>query len=224
MAEHEIDAGAVLDERDRERGRPTPGEPGANVEGARGRAHFAGARRAWPVGARTFLVVTGLVAGSIVVVLLFGARNGEAGGRGAPARGPGAHRARRATRPTPEAGGAARGADPVRGSEPLRGADRPRRSADPRAQRDRSAADARCDQHRGRPAPASSLAWVRPGRWRRRRVCGPLRTRRRRRRPGAVAPKARNPAAWRRGSERWSSGRHERGSCRIGTASSPRAR
>jgi len=74
MAETEIDAGAVLDERDRRRGAER-GDEAADVEGARGRAALGGERRTWPVGARTFLLAMGLVAAGIVVVLLLKARS-----------------------------------------------------------------------------------------------------------------------------------------------------
>src|SRR6266568_8242531 len=74
MTDTVIDAGAVLDERDRERG-VLREEGTADVEGARGKAALGGARRSWPVGARTFFLVTGLVALGIVSVLLLKARS-----------------------------------------------------------------------------------------------------------------------------------------------------
>src|SRR6266568_8720990 len=75
MAETVVDAGAVLDERDRARRQQLADEPEADVEGTRGKALLGGARRPWPVGARTFFVVTGLVAAAIVAVLLLKARS-----------------------------------------------------------------------------------------------------------------------------------------------------
>lgn len=72
MGVTEIDAGAVLDERDRERGE---GDPGEEVEGARGKAQLGGARRPWPVGARTFLVLGSLVALVFASALLLKARS-----------------------------------------------------------------------------------------------------------------------------------------------------
>lgn len=75
MGETVVDAGAVLEERDRVREREHAEDPEADVEGARGKALVAGARRPWPVGARTFFVVTGLVAAAIVAVLLLKARS-----------------------------------------------------------------------------------------------------------------------------------------------------
>ena len=73
MAEDVIDAGPVLEAGDGERGEPR--EPGEDeVEGARGRAHLGSARRNWPVGARTFFVVTGLLAAALATALLMKAR------------------------------------------------------------------------------------------------------------------------------------------------------
>ncbi|WP_248345812.1 type IV secretion system protein VirB10 [Anaeromyxobacter paludicola] len=68
----EIDAGAVLDERDRER---EAVEAREQVEGARGKAQLGGARRPWPVGARTFLVLGSLVALAFASALLLKARS-----------------------------------------------------------------------------------------------------------------------------------------------------
>src|SRR5512141_940093 len=67
MTETVVDAGAVLDERDREHD--------ADIAGARGRAMLSGARRPWPIGARTFFVATGLVAAGLVSLLLLKARS-----------------------------------------------------------------------------------------------------------------------------------------------------
>jgi type IV secretion system protein VirB10 len=86
MAEEVVDAGAVLDERDRERAE----EPAQQVEGARGKARFGEARRPWPVGARTLFIVIGLVAAGLVSVLLLKVRSArreaEARDRESPAR------------------------------------------------------------------------------------------------------------------------------------------
>lgn len=73
MAETVVDAGEELEKREREEGRVETSEP--DVEGARGKATLAGARRQWPVGARAFFVVTGLLAAGLVTVLLLKARS-----------------------------------------------------------------------------------------------------------------------------------------------------
>ena len=74
MAETVVDAGEELEKREPEGGRVDDGQE-PDVEGARGKALLAGARRQWPVGARTFFVVTGLVAAGLVSVLLLKARS-----------------------------------------------------------------------------------------------------------------------------------------------------
>lgn len=76
-AERVVDAGEELDKRERERAHAEDAATDAatDVEGARGKALLAGARRQWPVGARTFFVVTGLVAAGLVSVLLLKARS-----------------------------------------------------------------------------------------------------------------------------------------------------
>ena len=88
MAETVVDAGVELEKRERERARAEDAAP--DVEGARGKALLAGARRQWPVGARTFFVVTGLVAVGLVSVLLLKARSArkeaEARERESPAK------------------------------------------------------------------------------------------------------------------------------------------
>jgi type IV secretion system protein VirB10 len=73
MAETVVDAAVELEKRERERARAEESAP--DVEGARGKALLAGARRQWPVGARTFFVITGLVAVGLVSVLLLKARS-----------------------------------------------------------------------------------------------------------------------------------------------------
>ncbi|ACL64489.1 conjugation TrbI family protein [Anaeromyxobacter dehalogenans 2CP-1] len=73
MAETIVDAAVELEKRERERARAEEAAP--DVEGARGKALLAGARRQWPVGARTFFVVTGLVAVGLISVLLLKARS-----------------------------------------------------------------------------------------------------------------------------------------------------
>ena len=73
MAETVVDAAVELEKRERESARAEQAAP--NVEGARGNATLAGARRQWPVGARTLFVVTGLVAAGLVSVLLLKARS-----------------------------------------------------------------------------------------------------------------------------------------------------
>ena len=81
----EIDAGAMLERAARAR-EPLPslerdGNATADVteartiDGARGAAELAAARRPWPVGGRTFLVATGLVVLAVVGVLLAKARH-----------------------------------------------------------------------------------------------------------------------------------------------------
>lgn len=86
MAEHVIDAGAILDRAAREREGDVPAltrgadaaleEPGPpRVDGARGAAALTGGRRPWPVGARTFFTVTGLIVLAVVSVLLAKARH-----------------------------------------------------------------------------------------------------------------------------------------------------
>ncbi len=88
MAENVVDAAVELENRERERARAE--EAGPDVEGARGKALIAGARRQWPVGARTFFVITGLVAAGLVSVLLLKARSArkeaEARERESPAK------------------------------------------------------------------------------------------------------------------------------------------
>jgi type IV secretion system protein VirB10 len=74
MPEKEIDAGAVLEEREHARGPGEAAKP-AEVEGARGAAALAGARRAWPVGARTLFVLLGVLVAGIVTALLLKARS-----------------------------------------------------------------------------------------------------------------------------------------------------
>src|SRR5689334_21805567 len=75
MADDVLDAGEVLEERAPAAESAPSASDDANVEGARGKALLAGARRPWPVGARTFFVVTGLVAAAIVSALLLKARS-----------------------------------------------------------------------------------------------------------------------------------------------------
>jgi len=75
MPQAVVDAGAVLDERDRERRGEGAERGDAGVEGARGKALLAGARRQWPVGARTFFVVIGLVAVGLASMLVLRARS-----------------------------------------------------------------------------------------------------------------------------------------------------
>lgn len=88
MAETVVDAAVELEKRERERARAEEAAP--DVEGARGKALLAGARRQWPVGARTFFVVIGLVAAGLVSVLLLKARSArkeaEARERESPAK------------------------------------------------------------------------------------------------------------------------------------------
>jgi type IV secretion system protein VirB10 len=74
MSDVVIDAGAVLDERDAKRAEAQAGNVETEVEGARGAAGLKGTRRPWPVGARTFFVISGLVIASIATVLLVKAR------------------------------------------------------------------------------------------------------------------------------------------------------
>ena len=74
MSREEIDAGAVLDERERERANVGDATAGTEVEGARGEATLQGARRLWPRGGRTFLVVLGVVIAAIATALLLKAR------------------------------------------------------------------------------------------------------------------------------------------------------
>jgi type IV secretion system protein VirB10 len=89
VSEDLIDAGPVLEAHDRERGEPGEREGEAAVEGARGRAQLGSARRSWPVGARTFFVVTGLLAAGLATALLMKARatrrEAEARARESPA-------------------------------------------------------------------------------------------------------------------------------------------
>ncbi len=75
MTEAAIDAVPVLDEPQGERGDVGVATEGKEVDGARGVAELTGARRPWPVGARTFFVITGLVMAAIVTVLLLKARH-----------------------------------------------------------------------------------------------------------------------------------------------------
>jgi type IV secretion system protein VirB10 len=69
-----MDEGAVHDDPEGERGDIETANGEREVDGSRGVAEFTGARRPWPVGARTFFVVTGLVMAAIVTVLLVRAR------------------------------------------------------------------------------------------------------------------------------------------------------
>ncbi len=75
MTEAVSDAGSVLDEPQGERGDVESATREKEVDGARGVAELTGARRRWPVGARTFFVATGLVLAAIVMVLLVKARH-----------------------------------------------------------------------------------------------------------------------------------------------------
>ena len=102
MHRSEIDAGAAFDEVDRredpkallqhKRNEPakaenpaeehggedaagSDGQRESTLEGARGQVELKGGKRPWPVGARTFFVVIGMVMAGIVVVLLWKARH-----------------------------------------------------------------------------------------------------------------------------------------------------
>ncbi len=75
MTEAVIDEVPPLDEPQEERGDAQAAPEEKEVDGARGVAELTGGRRPWPVGARTFFVVTGLVLAAIVTVLLLKARH-----------------------------------------------------------------------------------------------------------------------------------------------------
>ncbi|GAO01282.1 type IV secretion system protein VirB10 [Anaeromyxobacter sp. PSR-1] len=87
MAETDVDAAVELEKRERERARAEEAAP--DVEGGRGKALLASGRRQWPVGARIFFVVTGLVAAGFASVLVLKARSArkaaEARARESPA-------------------------------------------------------------------------------------------------------------------------------------------
>ena len=77
MSEAAIDAGAVLDEREREQGpeENPPADGEGVIEGAQGAAKLKGARRPWPAGARTFLIISGLVVAGVVTMFSMKARD-----------------------------------------------------------------------------------------------------------------------------------------------------
>jgi type IV secretion system protein VirB10 len=80
MTETVIDAGAVLDERERQSGGGEAQPEGAEkkIDGERGSAELKAARRTWPAGARTFFIITGLVMAGVVTLLLVKARRVQA--------------------------------------------------------------------------------------------------------------------------------------------------